>query len=118
MDFWIFDLFGRFNQYTCSGTETTNKHESGLQITISHYGVPKCEFIRSKEGTIKFYNDNQYIQTFTDDCTAVKWMKQLFQFGNDDQIIWHRQGEKGVSTPYSEERLAKLLELLVSNQIV
>lgn len=120
MDFWnYFDLFGRFNQLTCSGPALLNmKEPSPLQISIKHGTEIKYKFVRTHENTIKFYNGDDFVQEFISHEVILEWIQQFLQFNASYQIIWHREDENGMCTPYSEESLVKLLKLLISNEVV
>lgn len=116
MDTWPFDLFGRFNQLTCS--DFSKEKSTPLQISINHGGETKYKFVRSECNTLKFYNGEVCISEFANPEVLIEWLNQFFNFNAGYQIIWHHQGEEGVSTPHSDECLLKLLKILLSEEVI
>lgn len=132
MDFWNLDWDPTqyLNKLACLGI---NLHKelngedllppplpSRLQITINSKGKGEVKyiFVRSSERNIDFYNGKDFVQAFVSHEPILEWIQQFLLLTPDDKIIWHREGEEGISTTYSEERLLILLKMLVSEQIV
>lgn len=107
-------LYSFFDNVACSDGEK----EPNLQISIRHKESIKYKFVRSNENTIKFYNEENFIQEFTNYHTAVTWVQVFLACDDLYEIVWHRENEKGVSVRYSEEKLTKLLKLLLTDSVV
>jgi hypothetical protein len=117
MDFFSFDFLGRLG---CSDHSVTPEKlvTPSLQITLRYGGEDKFKFVKTNEKTIKFYSDDNSIQEFSGVDVIPMWLKQFLNFNASYQIVWHREGEKGMVTPYNEDSLHNLLKLLLSDEVL
>lgn len=116
MDFEFSDLLSKFNQLLWS--DSSEEELSYLQISINHGGVTKYKFVRSPKKSILFYHGNDLIQECTNHKVIFEFVQQFLRFNAGYEIVWHHQNQQGISTPYSDESFFKLLELLISDEVV
>jgi hypothetical protein len=118
--FWPFDLFARFNQLTCTDLSSVPliQETQPLQISIRDSGTIKYKFVCGNEKTIKFYNGEDFVQEFKNVGVILDWIKHFIHLSDKYQMVWHREGEKGISAPYNESSFIKLLKLLISDDML
>lgn len=117
MSNWSFDFLERLG---CSDLSTVPEKPvtPSLQITLRYGDGDKYKFVRTNEKTIKFYNSDNSVQEFSGVDVIPMWLKQFLNFNTGYQIVWHREGEKGMTTPYNEDSLHNLLKLLLSDEVL
>jgi hypothetical protein len=112
-------LFNEIKQVAYSAaTYLNDKDEFPLQITIICKGEVKYKFRRSSDKSIKFYNGEDFVQGFASNAVVLDFVDNFLLFDRSFSITWHREGEKGMSTPYKKETLERLLKLLVSDEVL
>lgn len=112
-------LFSGIKQVaSTAATYIEAEDEIPLQITISCKGEVKYRFKRSSDRSIKFYNGEDFVQGFASNALVLDFVENFLLFDRSYIITWHREGEKGMSTPYKKETLERLLKLLVSVEVL
>lgn len=126
MDLFPWDFKNYFDKFRCPSQQITDQNVVCMnykpaQITIIHDEKnSKVCFVRGHDThtSVKLYYNDNYIQSFTDCRIVIEFINQFIHFNDDDTIIWNREGEKGISTKFTRDGLAKLLQFLFSEHVI